>query len=221
MDKREQYLGDGLYASFDGHAVTLRAVRQEGDHYVVLEPDVLDRLNKIVQQWRTEAAGDDLYSDSESAAIRRAARQTQAQKTTTHPKGRRAVVAGRFADLERRTLAARRVQRHRAREGIPRGDRKRGRLPRKRLDNLLRQPLRGRMPGHRKPQQLTPSVADNHKGKQALEAQLGTTTGQSQRCLRVIAQERPPALGRWAPSSDHVLVYGPAVRCKLDVAIWR
>ena len=38
MDKREQYLGDGLYASFDGHAVTLRAARQEGDHYVVLEP---------------------------------------------------------------------------------------------------------------------------------------------------------------------------------------
>ena len=61
MDKREQYLGDGLYASFDGHAVTLRAARQEGDHCVVLEPDVLDRLNKIVQQWRTEAAGDDLY----------------------------------------------------------------------------------------------------------------------------------------------------------------
>ena len=43
------------------------------------------------------------------------------------------------------------------------------RLPRKCLDNLLRQPLRCRMPGHRKPQQLTPSVADNHKGKQALE----------------------------------------------------
>ena len=31
----------------------------------------------------------------------------------------------------------------------------RRRLPRKGLDNLLRQPLRRRMPGHRKPQQLT------------------------------------------------------------------
>ena len=42
-------------------------------------------------------------------------------------------------------------------------------LPRKGLDNLLRQPLRGRMPGHGKPQQLSSSVADNDEGKQALE----------------------------------------------------
>ena len=43
------------------------------------------------------------------------------------------------------------------------------RFPRKGLDNLLRQPLRRRMPGHRIPQQLSSSVADNDEGKQALE----------------------------------------------------
>lgn len=33
----EEYLGDGLYVSFDGFALTLRAPREHGDHYVVLE----------------------------------------------------------------------------------------------------------------------------------------------------------------------------------------
>ena len=36
-------------------------------------------------------------------------------------------------------------------------------------DKRIRQPFRRRMPGHRKPQQLTPPVADNDQGKQALE----------------------------------------------------
>ena len=43
------------------------------------------------------------------------------------------------------------------------------RLPREGLEHLLRQPFCDRMPGHRKPQQLTPSMADNDEGKQALE----------------------------------------------------
>jgi hypothetical protein len=38
---REVYVGDGLYASYDGFALTLRAPREFGDHYVVLEPLVL------------------------------------------------------------------------------------------------------------------------------------------------------------------------------------
>jgi len=36
----EQYLGDGLYASFDGYQITLRAPRTNGDHWVALEPEV-------------------------------------------------------------------------------------------------------------------------------------------------------------------------------------
>jgi len=36
----EVYLGDGLYASFDGYAITLRAPRMFDNHYVILEPEV-------------------------------------------------------------------------------------------------------------------------------------------------------------------------------------
>ena len=34
----ETYLGDGLYASFDGYSVRLRAPRGDADHWVALEP---------------------------------------------------------------------------------------------------------------------------------------------------------------------------------------
>jgi hypothetical protein len=37
----EVHLGDGLYASFDGFMVKLRAPRTEIDHEVYLEPSVL------------------------------------------------------------------------------------------------------------------------------------------------------------------------------------
>jgi hypothetical protein len=42
--RAETYLGDGLYASFDGHTVFLRAPRESGDHWVGLEPPVLMEL---------------------------------------------------------------------------------------------------------------------------------------------------------------------------------
>jgi hypothetical protein len=35
--ERETYLGDGLYASFDGYQIRLRAPREGGDHEVFLE----------------------------------------------------------------------------------------------------------------------------------------------------------------------------------------
>jgi hypothetical protein len=38
---KEVYLGDGLYASFDGYMIRLRAPRADGDHWVGLEPAVL------------------------------------------------------------------------------------------------------------------------------------------------------------------------------------
>lgn len=45
MDEREEtYLGDGLYASFDGFQIWLRAPREEGDHVVALEPQVFYAL---------------------------------------------------------------------------------------------------------------------------------------------------------------------------------
>jgi hypothetical protein len=46
----ETYLGDGLYASFDGSMITLRAPREHGDHWVGLEPDVFVALIEFQKQ---------------------------------------------------------------------------------------------------------------------------------------------------------------------------
>lgn len=41
----ETYLGDGLFASYDGWMVKLRALREDGvNHWVGLEPEVWERL---------------------------------------------------------------------------------------------------------------------------------------------------------------------------------
>ncbi len=40
----ETYLGDGLYASFDGYHIWLRAPHENGDHSVALEPLVYTAL---------------------------------------------------------------------------------------------------------------------------------------------------------------------------------
>ena len=45
MENKEEYLGDGLYASFDGYQFILRAPRGDGvDHRVGLEPSVFKAL---------------------------------------------------------------------------------------------------------------------------------------------------------------------------------
>jgi hypothetical protein len=43
----ETYLYDGLYASFDGFQIKLRAPREEGDHVVYLEPRTYDELRRF------------------------------------------------------------------------------------------------------------------------------------------------------------------------------
>lgn len=53
---KEQYLGDGLYASFDGWMITLRAPREHGDHFVCLEPTIYRELLKFVETAMKEAA---------------------------------------------------------------------------------------------------------------------------------------------------------------------
>jgi hypothetical protein len=51
--EKETYLGDGLFASFDGWRFTLRAPRADGDHWVALEPSTFAALlafrNKIIK----------------------------------------------------------------------------------------------------------------------------------------------------------------------------
>lgn len=53
---KEIYLGDGLYASFDGYHINLRAPRELGDHHVSLEPEVYESLieyrNKIYEDFK-------------------------------------------------------------------------------------------------------------------------------------------------------------------------
>jgi hypothetical protein len=51
----EIYLGDGLFASFDGFMITLRASRENGDHFVMLEPSVFAALVEF-QRAEIEAA---------------------------------------------------------------------------------------------------------------------------------------------------------------------
>lgn len=45
----ETYLGDGLYVSHDGYQVILRAPRLDGDHYVGLDPRVLETFLEWVK----------------------------------------------------------------------------------------------------------------------------------------------------------------------------
>ena len=50
MKQSDVYLGDGLYASFDGYQFVLRAPRQDGDHWVALEPGVLQVFMAFVTE---------------------------------------------------------------------------------------------------------------------------------------------------------------------------
>lgn len=52
----EIYLGDGLYASFDGYHIILRAPRDGMDHYVYMEPSVYDALGDYVNALRKDQA---------------------------------------------------------------------------------------------------------------------------------------------------------------------
>jgi hypothetical protein len=50
-ERNPQYLGDGVYASFDGYHVNL-AVNDHRNHAVALEPAVLEALVRYVNSLR-------------------------------------------------------------------------------------------------------------------------------------------------------------------------
>jgi hypothetical protein len=50
IDHPETYLGDGLYASFNGFEIILRAPREGGDHWVALEPRVLMAFMQFIRE---------------------------------------------------------------------------------------------------------------------------------------------------------------------------
>lgn len=47
----ETYLGDGLYVSFDGWQMILRAPREDGDHFFGLEPQLYQSLLEWVARY--------------------------------------------------------------------------------------------------------------------------------------------------------------------------
>lgn len=53
--EKETYLGDGLYASFNGESIRLRAPRDGGDHCVYLEPEVYYALTDYVTSLQRKA----------------------------------------------------------------------------------------------------------------------------------------------------------------------
>jgi hypothetical protein len=61
----ETYLGDGLYASFDGLMFKLRAPREDGDHWVGLDPDVFNALIRF--RAKTFAALEAAWTGTEPA----------------------------------------------------------------------------------------------------------------------------------------------------------
>jgi hypothetical protein len=47
---QETYLGDGLYASYDGYQIKLRAPRVDGDHEIYLDDMVTLKLMEFIGQ---------------------------------------------------------------------------------------------------------------------------------------------------------------------------
>lgn len=59
---KDEYIGDGLYASFDGFQFFLRALRADGDHWVALEPKVLANFITYVNKIKESLKHDDRTS---------------------------------------------------------------------------------------------------------------------------------------------------------------
>jgi hypothetical protein len=51
-EQKEVYLGDGLYARDDGYHILLRAPREDGDHWVGMESEVLMSFIRYLERAR-------------------------------------------------------------------------------------------------------------------------------------------------------------------------
>ena len=62
---QETYLGDGLYASFDGWQIKLRAPRLDGEHVVYLEPELYRALTQFATScWEVKQIVEDRQEDA-------------------------------------------------------------------------------------------------------------------------------------------------------------
>ena len=57
MEMEDRYLGDGVYASFDGYQIWVDT-RMEGACKIALEPEVLIRLVQYHEDIKARAKGD-------------------------------------------------------------------------------------------------------------------------------------------------------------------
>jgi hypothetical protein len=48
----QRYIGDSVYAEFDGNGIMLKTPRETGEHYIYLEPEVLQSLFELVEEIR-------------------------------------------------------------------------------------------------------------------------------------------------------------------------
>jgi hypothetical protein len=71
--RQETYLGDGVYARFDGYHVWLRTPREIGDHEIALEPGVVARLATFIADLRVQFPGETVPAwEYLKAAVKRA-----------------------------------------------------------------------------------------------------------------------------------------------------
>src|SRR5438132_8235720 len=94
--------------------------------------------------------------------------------------------------------------------------------PRECFGDLACDPVRGRMGCDVDPDKVSADQPNDDQGIEQIEANGRNNEqvhGGDVRC--VVTQEGAPSLGGRSASLDHVLLYGPAVRCKPDVTIWR
>jgi hypothetical protein len=52
----KMYLGDGVYADFDGFGITLHTERDGGTHWIYFEPEVLAALFAYVERLKSRRA---------------------------------------------------------------------------------------------------------------------------------------------------------------------
>lgn len=54
MAIHKTYIGDGAYAEFDGFNLKLWTPRQDGEHYIYLDPQVWQTLLDFMDQFKLE-----------------------------------------------------------------------------------------------------------------------------------------------------------------------
>ena len=63
MREHDEYLGDGVYASFDGYQIWLRTEREAGWHVIALEPPVWTALEGYMRRLRERLASANAASE--------------------------------------------------------------------------------------------------------------------------------------------------------------